>query len=117
VTLATQGATTPQLPLIGDEDGEPEVVVTVSGPCVLADNEGVGTRTACILNSEGLTTLSELHISSDNARLIDAEKSPFAVHRCDESLPRWKRRTGEAPYAPEASQSVTPPKDENWERV
>jgi len=122
VTLAIQGATTPQFPLDGEEEGEPEVLVLVDELCVLADDKGVvaGMRNAIGLIADERTEwfIWTVLLPTNSARLIDAAKCPFAVYRCDETLPGCQRRkTIDAPCAQEASQSMTPPKDENWSRV
>ena len=122
-TLATQGATAPQPPLAGVEEGELEVLVRVDELRVLAsvvDGEDVLCGDTDVLVPEDW--VDEIVGTDpplpDSALLMDAAKFPFSVYRRDKlRLDLRKVRVGDAPYAWDASQNMTPPKDEYCSRV
>lgn len=86
--MATQGATAPQPPLVGDDEGELEVFVRVDELWVLAnfvDDEGVLSGDVDVLVpddwvDETVGTDSPL---PDSALLMDAAKFPFSVYQRD----------------------------------
>jgi hypothetical protein len=77
-TLATQGATAPQGPLAGDEEGELTVFVRVDELCVLAD---VGEDEGVLLGDAGVELVPDEGVDEtvgtdaplpDSALLMDA---------------------------------------------
>jgi hypothetical protein len=122
-TLATQGATPPQGPLVvGDEEGGLGVFVRVDEVCVIADvaDDGVLLGDADVLVPDdwvGEVVGTDPPLP-DNELLMNAAKFPFSMSRRDKLCRELREvKVDDARYAEDASQNMTPPKDEYCSRV